>query len=388
MAINLISMEDIDLAGKRLLVREDLNVPMQAGKITSDARLKAAIPTLELAIAKGASTIVASHLGRPKEGVFDQSLSLKPVAKKLGALLGTEVPLLNHGEAQEVRPGQVALLENIRFLKGEKNNSEILAKQLAGLCDIFVMDAFGTAHRAHASTTGVAQFSAFACAGPLLLRELDALDKALRDPNRPLVAIVGGSKVSSKLEVIEALADKADSIIVGGGIANTFMAAAGIDIGNSLYEQELVETAKRIAAKVDIPLPKDVMVATSMDESEFSLLRQLAEIGKEEMVFDLGPVTARWLGEQLKEAGTILWNGPIGVFEKDQFGEGTRLIAEAIGQSSAYSIAGGGDTLAAIEKYGVTSQISYISTGGGAFLEFVEGKKLPAIAVLEARAAQ
>ena len=388
MAINLISMEDIDLAGKRLLVREDLNVPMQAGKITSDARLKAAIPTLELAIAKGASTIVASHLGRPKEGVFDQSLSLKPVAKKLGALLGTEVPLLNHGEAQEVRPGQVALLENIRFLKGEKNNSEILAKQLAGLCDIFVMDAFGTAHRAHASTTGVAQFSAFACAGPLLLRELDALDKALRDPNRPLVAIVGGSKVSSKLEVIEALADKADSIIVGGGIANTFMAAAGIDIGNSLYEQELVETAKRIAAKVDIPLPKDVMVATSMDESEFSLLRQLAEIGKEEMVFDLGPVTARWLGEQLKEAGTILWNGPIGVFEKDQFGEGTRLIAEAIGQSSAYSIAGGGDTLAAIEKYGVTSQISYISTGGGAFLEFVEGKKLPAIAVLEARAAK
>ena len=287
-----------------------------------------------------------------------------------------------------MRPGQVALLENIRFLKGEKNNSEILAKQLAGLCDIFVMDAFGTAHRAHASTTGVAQFSAFACAGPLLLRELDALDKALRDPNRPLVAIVGGSKVSSKLEVIEALADKADSIIVGGGIANTFMAAAGIDIGNSLYEQELVETAKRIAAKVDIPLPKDVMVATSMDESEFSLLRQLAEIGKEEMVFDLGPVTARWLGEQLKEAGTILWNGPIGVFEKDQFGEGTRLIAEAIGQSSAYSIAGGGDTLAAIEKYGVTSQISYISTGGGAFLEFVEGKKLPAIAVLEARAAK
>ena len=388
MATDLFTMEDIDLTGKRLLVREDLNVPMQAGKITSDARLKAAIPTLELAIAKGASTIVASHLGRPKEGVFDQSLSLEPVAKKLGDLLGTEVPLLNHGEAQEVRPGEVALLENIRFLKGEKNNSEILAKQLAGLCDVFVMDAFGTAHRAHASTTGVAQFSAFACAGPLLLKELDALDKALRDPDRPLVAIVGGSKVSSKLEVIEALADKADSIIVGGGIANTFMAAAGMDIGNSLYEQELVEAAKRIAAKVDIPLPKDVMVATSMDESEFSLLRQLTEIGKEEMVLDLGPVTARRFGEQLKEAGTILWNGPIGVFEKDQFGEGTRLIAEAIGQSSAYSIAGGGDTLAAIEKYGVTSQISYISTGGGAFLEFVEGKKLPAIAALEARAAE
>ena len=388
MVTNLFTMEDIDLTGKRLLVREDLNVPMQAGKITSDARLKAAIPTLELAIAKGASTIVASHLGRPKEGVFDQSLSLDPVAKKLGDLLGTEVPLLNHGEAQEVRPGEVALLENIRFLKGEKNNSEILAKQLAGLCDVFVMDAFGTAHRAHASTTGVAQFSAFACAGPLLLKELDALDKALRDPDRPLVAIVGGSKVSSKLEVIEALADKADSIIVGGGIANTFMAAAGMDIGNSLYEQELVEAAKRIAAKVDIPLPKDVMVATSMDESEFSLLRQLTEIGKEEMVLDLGPVTARRFGEQLKEAGTILWNGPIGVFEKDQFGEGTRLIAEAIGQSSAYSIAGGGDTLAAIEKYGVTSQISYISTGGGAFLEFVEGKKLPAIAALEARAAE
>lgn len=388
MVTNLFTMEDIDLTGKRLLVREDLNVPMQAGKITSDARLKAAIPTLELAIAKGASTIVASHLGRPKEGVFDQSLSLEPVAKKLGDLLGTEVPLLNHGEAQEVRPGEVALLENIRFLKGEKNNSEILAKQLAGLCDVFVMDAFGTAHRAHASTTGVAQFSAFACAGPLLLKELDALDKALRDPDRPLVAIVGGSKVSSKLEVIEALADKADSIIVGGGIANTFMAAAGMDIGNSLYEQELVEAAKRIAAKVDIPLPKDVMVATSMDESEFSLLRQLTEIGKEEMVLDLGPVTARRFGEQLKEAGTILWNGPIGVFEKDQFGEGTRLIAEAIGQSSAYSIAGGGDTLAAIEKYGVTSQISYISTGGGAFLEFVEGKKLPAIAALEARAAE
>ena len=388
MATDLFTMEDIDLTGKRLLVREDLNVPMQAGKITSDARLKAAIPTLELAIAKGASTIVASHLGRPKEGVFDQSLSLEPVAKKLGDLLGTEVPLLNHGEAQEVRPGEVALLENIRFLKGEKNNSEILAKQLAGLCDVFVMDAFGTAHRAHASTTGVAQFSAFACAGPLLLKELDALDKALRDPDRQLVAIVGGSKVSSKLEVIEALADKADSIIVGGGIANTFMAAAGMDIGNSLYEQELVEAAKRIAAKVDIPLPKDVMVATSMDESEFSLLRQLTEIGKEEMVLDLGPVTARRFGEQLKEAGTILWNGPIGVFEKDQFGEGTRLIAEAIGQSSAYSIAGGGDTLAAIEKYGVTSQISYISTGGGAFLEFVEGKKLPAIAALEARAAE
>lgn len=387
MALNVRTLDDFDLAGKRLLIREDLNVPIKDGAITSDARIQAALPTLQRALDAGASVVVMSHLGRPKEGVFDAAQSLAPIAAHLGRLLGREVALLPElDDARTVPPGAIALLENIRFQPGEKADDEALARRLAGLCDLFVMDAFGTAHRAQASTHGVTRFAPSACAGPLLAAELEALGRALEAPATPLIAIVGGSKVSTKLEVLDALAAKADQIIVGGGIANTFLAAAGHPVGKSLYEPDLLDAARRIASQVEIPLPVDVMVGTQFDENEPARLKPVADVAAEDMIMDIGPESARQLADRLRQAGTVLWNGPVGVFEFDQFGEGTRVLAEAIAESSAFSIAGGGDTLAAIDKYGVGDRVSYISTGGGAFLEFVEGKTLPAVAALEASA--
>ncbi|MFP6836127.1 MAG: phosphoglycerate kinase [Pseudomonadales bacterium] len=383
-------MADQDLANRRVLIREDLNVPIKDGRITSDARIRAAVPTLQEAMRAGARTLVMSHLGRPEEGVFDTAFSLAPVAGRLAELLGEPVTLLSLDEAGddfgELRAGGVALLENVRFLRGEKADEESLARRLASLCDIYVMDAFATSHRAQASTHGVARFAPIACAGPLLSGELEALGEALAAPARPMAAIVGGAKVSTKLEVLDALSETADRIIVGGGIANTFIAAAGYEVGLSLYEANLVDAAARIAAKVDVPLPTDVMVGKRLEENETAVLRRLDEVAVDEMILDIGPESARQLAAELKKAGTILWNGPVGVFEIDQFGEGTRVVAEAIAESSAFSIAGGGDTLAAIDKYQVREGISYISTGGGAFLEFVEGKTLPAVAVLMERA--
>ncbi|MEM6707734.1 MAG: phosphoglycerate kinase [Pseudomonadota bacterium] len=387
MASQVPTLNDFSLAGQRLLIREDLNVPIKDGTVTSDARIRAALPTIERALEAGAAVVLMSHLGRPTEGEFAAEFSLAPVARHLTTLLDQPVPLLAELEAAvDVKPGQVALLENIRFQVGEKKNSDALAQKLASLCDLFVMDAFGTAHRAQASTHGVTRFARAACAGPLLAAELDALNRALANPERPLVAIVGGSKVSTKLEVLDALADKADQIIVGGGIANTFLAAAGHPVGKSLYEPDLLDAARRIAENVDIPLPVDVMVGKRFDEHEPAQLKRREDLGDDDMIFDIGPETARLLAAQLGAAGTVLWNGPVGVFEFDQFGEGTRVLAEAIADGAAFSIAGGGDTLAAIDKYGVSDRISYISTGGGAFLEFVEGKTLPAVAALVARA--
>ena len=380
-------MRNLDLAGKRLLIREDLNVPLKDGRVTSDARIEAALPTLRIALEAGAAVLVMSHLGRPQEGVFDAAYSLAPVAERVGELLGRNVPLIDDWRSGvSVAPGEIVMLENVRFLEGEKADSEALSKQLADLCDIYVMDAFATAHRAQASTHGVARFAPVACAGPLLAAELDALERALADPRRPLVAIVGGSKVSTKLEVLDALAGLADRIIVGGGIANTFIAAAGYAVGTSLWEEGLVEAATRVAEKVPVPVPVDVMVAKRLDESEPAVVKLIDAVAEDDMIMDIGPETARQWAASLADAGTILWNGPVGVFEFDQFGEGTRLLAEAIATSSAFSIAGGGDTLAAIDKYGVREGVSYISTGGGAFLEFVEGKTLPAVAVLASRA--
>jgi len=379
-------MSDLTLAGQRVLIREDLNVPVKDGKVTSDARIEAALPTLRAALSAGARTLVMSHLGRPVEGEFDPALSLAPVAERLGELLGREVALLGLDDAARVGPGEIALLENVRFLDGEMADDEALARRLAGMCDIFVMDAFATAHRAQASTHGVARYAPIACAGPLLVQELEALELALASPARPMTAIVGGAKVSTKLEVLESLSAIADRIIVGGGIANTFIAAAGYEVGLSLYEADLVAAAARIAAKVDVPLPEDVMVGKRLAERETAVLRRLDEVAADEMILDIGPQSARRFAADLKTAGTILWNGPVGVFEFDQFGEGTRVLAQAIADSPAFSIAGGGDTLAAIDKYGVRQGISYISTGGGAFLEFVEGKTLPAVAVLAERA--
>lgn len=380
------NMTDLDLDGRRVLIREDLNVPIRDGQITSDARIQAALPTIEAAMRAGARALVMSHLGRPAEGEFDPTLSLAPVADRLGELLGTEVPLVGLDDVGVIEPGAVALLENVRFLSGESADDDELAKRLASLCDIYVMDAFATAHRAQASTHGVAKFAPVACAGPLLAGELDALERALKAPARPMTAIVGGAKVSTKLQVLDTLATIADRIIVGGGIANTFIAAAGYSVGRSLYEEDLVEAARSIAGKVEVPLPVDVMVADRPDGDAVAVLRQLDEVGPDEMILDIGPETARRLAAELGSAGTILWNGPLGVFEFDQFGEGTRVVAEAIASSGAFSIAGGGDTLAAIDKYNVREGISYISTGGGAFLEFVEGKTLPAVAVLASRA--
>ena len=385
-------MADQALAGKRVMIREDLNVPVDGGVVTSDARIRAALPTIRAALEQGARVIVLSHLGRPKEGEFSAENSLAPVATRLGELLGQPVRLQRDWlDGLECAPGEVVLCENVRFNKGEKKDDESLARRMAALCDVFVMDAFGTAHRAEASTHGVARFAPIACAGPLLVGELDALERALARPARPLVAIVAGSKVSTKLTVLESLLAKVDKLIVGGGIANTFLAATGVPVGKSLHEPDMLDTARALLAQAkargaDIPLPTDVVVATEFAPTAIATVRPVAAVGADELILDIGPQTAGVLAELLQSAGTILWNGPVGVFEFDQFGGGTRAIAEAIARSPAFSLAGGGDTLAAIEKYGVEQGISYISTGGGAFLEFVEGKTLPAVAALEARA--
>lgn len=385
--MSVLKMSDLDLKGKRVLIREDLNVPVKEGQIKSDARLVAALPTLKLALEKGAAVIVCSHLGRPTEGEFSEENSLAPVAAYLSKALGREVPLVkDYLDGVQVEPGQLVLLENVRFNKGEKKNADDLAKQYAALCDVFVMDAFGTAHRAEGSTHGVAKFAKVAAAGPLLAGELDALGKALGNPARPMAAIVAGSKVSTKLDVLNSLAQICDQLIVGGGIANTFLAAAGYKVGKSLYEADLVDTAKAIAAKVSVPLPVDVVVAKEFAETAEAVTKSINDVADDDMILDIGPVSAQQFADLLKSAKTILWNGPVGVFEFDQFGEGTRTLAQAIADSDAFSIAGGGDTLAAIDKYGIGEKVSYISTGGGAFLEFVEGKVLPAVEVLQQRA--
>ena len=385
--MTVLKMTDLDLAGKRVLIREDLNVPVKDGVVKSDARILASLPTIKLALEKGAAVMVCSHLGRPTEGEFSEENSLKPVADYLSKALGRDVPLVkDYLDGVDVQPGQIVLFENVRFNKGEKKNSDELAQQYAALCDVFVMDAFGTAHRAEGSTHGVAKFAKVAAAGPLLAAELEALGKALGNPARPMVAIVAGSKVSTKLDVLNSLAEICDQLIVGGGIANTFLAAAGYKVGKSLHEADLLDTAKAIAAKVAVPLPIDVVVAKEFAETAAATVKAIADVADDDMILDIGPQTAAMFGEMLKASKTILWNGPVGVFEFDQFGNGTKALAQAIAASPAFSIAGGGDTLAAIDKYGVSDQISYISTGGGAFLEFVEGKVLPAVAVLEERA--
>jgi phosphoglycerate kinase len=391
--VKAIRMADLALAGKRVLIREDLNVPVAGGRVTSDARLRAAAPTIRAAAEAGARVIVMSHLGRPKEGERDPALSLAPVAKSLEGILGMPVRL-HDGELQDATaaPGEVVLLENVRFLKGEKKDDPSLAARMASLCDIFVMDAFGTAHRAEASTHGVALAAPVACAGPLLAAELEALERALGNPRRPLVAVVGGSKVSTKLEVLESLIAKVDRLVVGGGIANTFLAATGLSVGKSLHEPDMIDVAKRLLAQaeargVQIPIPTDVVVAREFAPTAKAETKPAASVAANEMILDIGPDSARAVADVVAAAGTIIWNGPLGVFEFDQFGGGTRALAEAIAKSPAFSIAGGGDTLAAIEKYGIGDEVSYISTGGGAFLEFVEGKTLPAVAALERRAA-
>ena len=393
--MSVIKMTDLDLAGKRVLIRQDLNVPLKDGRVADDTRIRASLPTIEHALKAGARVMLMSHLGRPEEGVYDEKYSLRPVAEHLSGLLGREVRLVRDylDSPPEVGEGEVVVLENVRFNKGEKKDDEALARKYAALCDVFVMDAFGTAHRAQASTHGVARFAPVACAGPLLAAELEALGKALEDPARPMVAIVGGSKVSTKLTVLDALSRKVDQLIVGGGIANTFIAAAGHPVGKSLYEQDLVAEAKRLMEQArakggEIPVPTDVVVAKEFSESAEAVTKPVDQVAEDEMILDIGPETAERYAGILKGAGTIVWNGPVGVFEFDQFAGGTRRLAEAIAASSAFSIAGGGDTLAAIAKFGVGDRISYISTGGGAFLEFLEGKKLPAVAVLEERAKQ
>ncbi len=391
--MSVIKMTDLDLAGKRVLIRQDLNVPIKEGKVTSDARIRASMPTIEHCVKAGAKVMLMSHLGRPTEGEPADEYSLRPVADHLGGLLGQDVKLIKNylSGVPPMANGDVVILENVRFNKGEKKNEDDLSKKYAALCDVFVMDAFGTAHRAQASTHGVAKYARVACAGPLLAGELEALGKALHNPARPMVAIVGGSKVSTKLTVLESLSKIVDQLIVGGGIANTFIAAAGHNVGKSLYEVDLVETAKGLTAAAierggDIPVPTDVVCAKEFAETAEATLKKVADVADDDMIFDIGPDSAKALAEILKTAGTIVWNGPVGVFEFDQFGEGTKAIALAIAESSAFSIAGGGDTLAAVDKYGIADKISYISTGGGAFLEFLEGKKLPAVEILEERA--
>ena len=383
------AMTELDLRGRRVLMRLDLNVPLADGEVADDTRIRASLPGIRAALEGGARVMLMSHLGRPTEGEHDPAYSLDPVARRLGELLGREVPLVGW---EDDRDEPVVLLENVRFNVGEKDNDEALAKQMAERCDVFVMDAFGTAHRAQASTHGVARHAPVACAGPLLGAELEALSAALEDPARPLVAIVGGSKVSTKLMVLESLLEKVDQLIVGGGIANTFLAAAGHPVGRSLHEPDLVATARDLMEKAahsgaEIPLPVDVVVATEVSSDAKARLVGVDEVRADDMILDIGPASAEALAKRLESAGTIVWNGPVGVFEIEQFGAGTRRIAEAIAASNAFSIAGGGDTLAAISRYGVGDDISYISTGGGAFLEFLEGKKLPAVAVLEERAA-
>ncbi|HET7607659.1 MAG TPA: phosphoglycerate kinase [Gammaproteobacteria bacterium] len=392
MALKVVRMTDVALKGKRVLIREDLNVPIKDGKVTSTARIEAALPTLRLAVDAGARVMVMSHLGRPKEGKPDPAASLKPVAAKLGELLGRNVPLVTDWlNGVEVAPGELVLLENVRFNVGEEADDDGLAKRMAALCDVFVMDAFGTAHRAQASTNGVARHAPIACAGPLLVAELEALGKALENPKRPLAAIIGGSKVSTKIGVLQSLSTKVDELILGGGIANTILAAGGVNVGKSLYEKDMLDFAAKLLrgefGKAKIPLPTDVVVAKSLDAGVKGRTTSVREVAADEMILDVGPATAHLYAERLKSAGTIVWNGPLGVFENPEFAAGTRRVAEAIAASGAFSIAGGGDTLAAIEQFGVGDRISYISTGGGAFLEFLEGKKLPAVATLEQRAA-
>jgi len=387
--MNVKLMADQDLKGRKVLIRQDLNVPVKNGVVTSDKRIQASLPTIRLALEKGASVILMSHLGRPTEGQPETAFSLQPVAEYLSLALNQKVHLVtdwHNGVATD--PGEVVLLENIRFNTGEKANDEQLAKKLAALCDVYVMDAFGTAHRAHASTHGVAKFAPVACAGPLLAHELESLAKGLENPDRPMLAIVGGSKVSTKLTVLNSLSEQVDQLIVGGGIANTFIAAAGYPIGKSLAEPDLVSHAKdlidaAIAAGKEIPIPTDVVVATTFSEDATAIIKDVADVEANEMILDIGPKTAAKYAEMAEQAGTVIWNGPVGVFEFDQFGEGTRTLAHGIANGRGFSMAGGGDTLAAVDKYQITDKLSYISTGGGAFLEFLEGKKLPAVAVLE-----
>ena len=390
--MKLLRMADLDLSGKRVLIREDLNVPLEHGAVTNDLRIRAALPTLRAALGQGARVIVLSHLGRPREGKPTPELSLEPVAVRLSELLGRAVPLREDWlGGVECAAGEAVLCENVRFNKGEKSDDETLARKMAAMCDVFVMDAFATAHRAEASTHGVARFAPVACAGPLLVAELEALERALANPARPVVAIVGGSKVSTKLSILESLIDKVDKLIVGGGIANTFLAAAGVEVGKSLYEKDMLQTAHELLGRArargaDIAVPDDVTVARECSAAAQARGVWSVQVGPDDMILDIGPATIQRYGKILESARTIIWNGPIGVFEIDQFGEGTRAIARAIADSRAFSLAGGGDTLAAIEKYGVEDRISYKSTGGGAFLEFMEGKTLPAVAVLEERA--
>ena len=390
--MKVVRLTDTDLRNKRVLIREDLNVPVQSGVVTSDARIRAALPTIRYALDQNAKVFILSHLGRPEEGKYDESLSLAPVATRLSELLGKPVQLRKDWlDGVDCPAGSAVLCENVRFNKGEKKDDEKLARKMAELCDVFVMDAFGTAHRAEASTHGVAKFAKVACAGPLLVGELEALETALDKPARPLVAIVGGSKVSTKLTVLESLLEKVDKLIVGGGIANTFLAATGVNVGKSLHEGEMLDVARRLMTKAkqkgtEIPLPTDVVVAKEFAATAHADVRTVHDVRSDEMILDIGPDTADRFSELVQSAGTIIWNGPVGVFEFEQFGEGTRAISLAIARSKAFSLAGGGDTLAAIEKYNIEDGISYISTGGGAFLEFVEGKTLPAVAVLEERA--
>lgn len=391
--MSFIKLTDLDLAGKRVLIRADLNVPVKDGKVTSDARITASMPTIEHCIKAGAKVMVMSHRGRPEEGVVDEENSMQPIADDMSAKLGKTVPLVKDylDNAPEVNEGEVVLLENVRFNAGEKKDNEELAKKYASLCDVFVMDAFGTAHRAQASTHGVGKFATTACAGILLSGELDALAKALAEPARPMVAIVGGSKVSTKLTVLEALSEKVDQLVVGGGIANTFLKAAGHPVGKSLCEDDLVDTAKALMEKMNargasIPIATDVVVGKKFDENEPAVLKQADEVADDEMIFDIGPDSAKVLADIISKAGTIVWNGPVGVFEFDQFGEGTKTVSMAIANADGFSLAGGGDTIAAIQKYDIYDKVSYISTAGGAFLEYLEGKTLPAVAMLEERA--
>jgi phosphoglycerate kinase len=385
------NMIDLDLSGKRVLIRQDLNVPVKNGQVTSDIRIQASIPTIQKALAAGAAVMVLSHLGRPVEGEYDSASSLKPVADRLSTLLGKPVRLEKDWlNGIDIKPGEVVLCENVRFNIGEEKNSDELGKKMAALCDIFVMDAFGTAHRAQASTHSVAKYAPVACAGPLLASELDALGKALKTPVKPLVAIVGGSKVSTKLTVLKSLSEKVDQLIVGGGIANTFIAAAGFPVGKSLYEADLIEEAQRLIAAAkkagsDIPIPVDVVCAKEFSDTAIATIKKVQDVAEDDLILDIGPITAKQYAEIIKSAGTIVWNGPVGVFEIEQFSHGTQSMAKAIAESSAFSIAGGGDTLAAIDKYGINDQVSYTSTGGGAFLEFLEGKELPAVAILKSR---
>ncbi|MDE5426661.1 phosphoglycerate kinase [Raoultella ornithinolytica] len=385
--MSVIKMTDLDLGGKRVFIRADLNVPVKDGKVTSDARIRASLPTIELALKQGAKVMVTSHLGRPTEGEYNEEFSLLPVVNYLKDKLSNPVRLVkDYLDGVEVAAGELVVLENVRFNKGEKKDDEALSKKYAALCDVFVMDAFGTAHRAQASTHGIGKFADVACAGPLLAAELDALGKALKEPARPMVAIVGGSKVSTKLTVLDSLSKIADQLIVGGGIANTFVAAQGHNVGKSLYEADLVDEAKRLLTTCDIPVPTDVRVATEFSETATATLKSVNDIKDDEQILDLGDVSAQKLADILKNAKTILWNGPVGVFEFPNFRKGTEIVANAIADSEGFSIAGGGDTLAAIDLFGISDKISYISTGGGAFLEFVEGKVLPAVAMLEERA--